>query len=77
MFIRSGRSRVVNPFYRPKSSAYTIRNYPLENRVVTIHDKKYQFQGELGAGGFGTVYAARRLPDSELLILPKSSLLQF
>jgi serine/threonine protein kinase len=38
---------------------------PLENKTVPINKNQYYFNKKLGNGAFGSVYAARRLPDSK------------
>jgi serine/threonine protein kinase len=43
---------------------YTIQSIPIVNRVVTINNNQYKFGQKLGTGGFGSVYAALRLPNS-------------
>ena len=45
---------------------YTIRTISIEDRTLTIDKDQYRFGKELGAGAFGSVYAAQRVADSNL-----------
>ena len=47
-----------------KNNPWTVRSIPLFKKEITINKTKYTFGAyELGRGGFGRVYPARRSPD--------------
>ncbi|CAF1501810.1 unnamed protein product, partial [Adineta steineri] len=53
----------ITPLFNDQHHA--IKSASMENKVFIIHGKQYTFKKELGSGGFGYVYNARRHVDNK------------
>ena len=51
----------------PSDWRFTVQSIAIENRTLSINKGQYKFVKELGSGAFGSVYAARTVPDSRFI----------